>query len=71
LDQADQYSNDGQDQQDVNEPTQRVRANHAQQPEDQKQNGYSPKHWHSFRASGMRANNCCEVYADEVGAGIE
>jgi hypothetical protein len=35
LDQADQNGNYRQDKQNVNESTQRVRADHAQQPEDQ------------------------------------
>ena len=32
----------------MNKSTQRVRANHTQQPKDQKQNGYSPEHRRSF-----------------------
>ncbi len=49
LDQADQNRNHGQDQQNVNESTKCVRADHAQQPEDQQQNSYSPEHWHSLQ----------------------
>src|ERR1700676_504041 len=47
LDKADQNRNHGQDEKNVNEPTKCVRADHAQHPEDQQQNGYSPEHWHS------------------------
>jgi hypothetical protein len=48
LDQTDQNRNHSEDEQDVNESAQRVRADHAQQPENQEQNGYSPEHWNSF-----------------------
>jgi hypothetical protein len=48
LDQADQHSNHRQDEQDVNKASQRVRTDHAQQPEDQEQNSYRPEHRHSF-----------------------
>jgi hypothetical protein len=51
LDQADQNRNHRQYEQNVNESSQRVRADHAQQPEDQEQNGYSPEHRHSFLGS--------------------
>jgi hypothetical protein len=53
LDQADQNRNDCQDEQNVNESTQRVRADHAQQPKNQEHNGYSPQHRHSFPGSYM------------------
>jgi hypothetical protein len=33
----------------MNESTQCVRADHAQQPQDHQQNGYSPEHRYSFR----------------------
>jgi hypothetical protein len=48
LDQADQNRHHSQNQQDVNKPTKRVRADHAQQPQDQQQNSYSPEHWASL-----------------------
>jgi hypothetical protein len=51
LDQADQNGNHCQDEQNMNKSTQRVRADHAQHPEDQQQNSYSPEHWHSFLES--------------------
>jgi hypothetical protein len=49
LDQADQDRDHCQEQQNVNESTQCVRADHAKQPENHQQNGYSPEHRHSFR----------------------
>jgi hypothetical protein len=51
LDQADQNRNDCQDKQNVNESTQRVRADHAQQPQNQEHDGYNPQHRHSFPGS--------------------
>jgi hypothetical protein len=51
LNEADQNCNHSQDEQNVNESTQCVRADHAQHPEDQQQNSYSPEHWHSFLES--------------------
>jgi hypothetical protein len=53
LDQADQNRNDSQDEQNVNESTQRVRADHAQEPKNQEHDGYSPQHRHSFPGSCM------------------
>src|ERR1700675_3438668 len=47
LDQADQDCNHCQNQQHMNEPTQRVRADHTQQPENQKQHRNRPEHSHS------------------------
>ena len=44
LDQAHEHRNYGKDEQDVNEPAQRVRANHSQQPQNQEQGDNSPKH---------------------------
>jgi hypothetical protein len=44
LNHADQDNDDGDDEQDVNEPSQRVGADHSQQPKDQKQYCNCPKH---------------------------
>ena len=44
LDHTNQDHYDRQNQQDVYESTQRVRADHSQSPQDQKQNGNRPKH---------------------------
>ena len=44
LDHTNQDHHDRQNQQDVYESTQRVRADHSQSPQDQQQNGNRPKH---------------------------
>src|SRR5712692_5782273 len=51
LNEADQNRNHSQDEQNVDESTQGVRADHAQQPQDQQQDRYSPEHWLSFLES--------------------
>jgi hypothetical protein len=48
LDQANQNRDYRQNQQNVDESTQGVGADHSQEPEDQQQHGDSPEHWHSF-----------------------
>jgi hypothetical protein len=44
LDQPDQNCNYSQDEQNVDEPSQRVRTDHAEQPEDQEHYSNRPKH---------------------------
>jgi hypothetical protein len=61
LDDADQDRNHCHDEQNVNETTQGIRTDHAQQPEDQKQDGYSPEHWHSFPEAARALTNCSTV----------
>jgi dTDP-4-dehydrorhamnose 3,5-epimerase-like enzyme len=70
LDQADQNGNYRQNQENVNKSTQRVRANHTQQPQDQKQNGYCPEHKNSFLYIPPTAT-CTGVYVGAVEAGIQ
>jgi hypothetical protein len=48
LNQPNQNCNYCQNQENVNKSPQRIRADHTQQPKNQKQNGYSPEHRGSF-----------------------
>jgi len=44
LNQTHEHSDYGEDEQDMNEPAQSVRADHSQQPKNQEQGDNSPKH---------------------------
>jgi hypothetical protein len=44
LNHPDQHNRDRQDEQDVNEPPQRVRTHYAEQPEDEQQHEDGPQH---------------------------
>jgi hypothetical protein len=65
LDQADQNCDHRQDEQEMNKSTQCVRTDHAQQPENQQQNGYSPEHRHSLVDVCVSITNSTKVYADD------
>src|SRR5690606_14169098 len=48
ADDANQQDDDGHDEQNVDEPTNRVRGHQPQQPEYDEDNGNRIKHWHSL-----------------------
>src|SRR5438128_1727533 len=57
LDDADQHHHDGDDQQEVDEPADRVAAHHSEQPQDEQDHEDRPEHERSFLGSRTRPDS--------------